>query len=326
MKIAISKASGAANYEGYARWLRAVDSDVQIVDMIGRNPEDAVIALSECDGLVLSGGPDVDPQRYNEPEKRNMCGLIDLDRDELEFALAREARELSIPMLGICRGAQVLNVAYGGTLYADLPTAKPSTIEHRHIDSADSSHVVHVESGSIIRRIAGVFDSSVNSAHHQAVEKLASIFTPSALAPSLIGRLRIDTRAQIWEQFGATDQGTLMFLDIRWSARKDISIRARLTRFSATNGDVAPRMLDATVVGALQIVVGNGVGTRSSLTIRWQIAEWFAASCSLHEDVRVVDKEKRIDLSGIIQINVQLRPNNRSGFIASSNESGTRLE
>lgn len=146
------------------------------------------------------------------------------------------------------------------------------------------------------------------------------------IAPSLIGRLRIDTRAQIWEQFGATDQGTLMFLDIRWSARKDISIRARLTRFSATNGDVAPRMLDATVVGALQIVVGNGVGTRSSLTIRWQIAEWFAASCSLHEDVRVVDKEKRIDLSGIFQINVQLRPNNRSGFIASSNESSTRLE
>jgi len=208
MKIAISKASGAANYEGYARWLRAVDSDVQIIDMIGRNPEDAVIALSECDGLVLSGGPDVDPQRYNEPEKRNMCGLIDLDRDELEFALAREARELSIPMLGICRGAQVLNVAYGGTLYADLPTAKPSTIEHRHIDSVDSSHVVHVESGSIIRRIAGVFDSSVNSAHHQAVEKLASIFTPSALAP--------DGVIEAFEWGDATMGGKPFLLAVQW--------------------------------------------------------------------------------------------------------------
>ncbi|MBC8124236.1 MAG: hypothetical protein H7X70_00755 [Candidatus Kapabacteria bacterium] len=146
------------------------------------------------------------------------------------------------------------------------------------------------------------------------------------IAPSLQGRLRVDTRSQMWKQAEAHEQGTLMFLDLRWSAHKDITIRARLTRFSSTSGDVAPRMLDATVVGALQIVVGNGVGTRSTLTMRWQIAEWLAASCSIHEDVRVVDRQRRVDFSGVFQINVQLRPSNRSGFIANSNESSSWLE
>ncbi len=208
MKIAISKASGGINYESYGKWLQAADPDVQVLDMIGYTPEEAIDALRDCDGLVLSGGPDVDPQRYNEPDKRSACGPIDLVRDALEFALTKEARELSLPVLGICRGAQLLNVAYGGTLYADLPTSHPSNIEHRQIDTVDGSHAVHVEPGSIIRRIAGVFDAQVNSAHHQAVEKLASIFTPSALAP--------DGVIEAFEWGDATMGGKPFLLAVQW--------------------------------------------------------------------------------------------------------------
>ncbi|MBC8124234.1 MAG: gamma-glutamyl-gamma-aminobutyrate hydrolase family protein [Candidatus Kapabacteria bacterium] len=208
MKIAISKASGGDNYDKCSLWLKAADADVQIVNMIELTPQDAVLALRECNGLLLSGGPDVDPQRYNEPEKRSACGPIDLVRDELEFALVKEARELSLPVLGVCRGAQLLNVAYGGTLYADIPTAHPSNIEHRQIDSVDSSHAVHVEPGSIIRRIAGVFDAQVNSAHHQAVEKLATIFTPSALSP--------DGLIEAFEWGDATMGGKPFLLAVQW--------------------------------------------------------------------------------------------------------------
>jgi putative glutamine amidotransferase len=180
MIIAISKASGASNYSRYAEWLRAVEPSVEIVDMNGLDPETAVERLRGCDGLILSGGPDVAPERYGEPEKRAVCGTIDEARDATEFALVEAARDLRMPTLGICRGAQLLNVAYGGTLHADLPTERPSDVEHRQLDGVDARHSVHVEPGSIIKHIAGVMDAEVNSAHHQAVEKLAGLFTASA--------------------------------------------------------------------------------------------------------------------------------------------------
>lgn len=208
MTIAISKASGAANYENYGRWLKAVDVDVTIVDLIGMTPADAVLRLRECDGLILTGGPDVDPDRYNEPEKRELCGTIDAVRDELEFALADEARERRMPVLGICRGAQLLNVAYGGTLVADLPRSRPSDVEHRQLDGKDATHSVHVEPGSIIRRIAGVLDANVNSAHHQSVEKLAAVFTPSALSS--------DGVVEAFEWGDATMGGKPFLLAVQW--------------------------------------------------------------------------------------------------------------
>jgi len=208
MRIAISKASGANNYEKYGKWLAAASSDVLVVDMHGRSPEEAVELLGTCEGLILSGGPDVAPERYGEPEKRELCGAIDEHRDAVEFALVTAARELSLPVLGICRGAQLLNVAYGGTLTADIPSAPPSTIEHRQVDGVDSKHHVHIEPGSIILRIAGVLDGNVNSAHHQAVEKLATLFTPSALSP--------DGVIEAFEWGDATMGGKPFLLALQW--------------------------------------------------------------------------------------------------------------
>lgn len=182
MKIAISRASGSPSYERYAPWLAAADPGISVIDMHPYSPEDAATLLKECDGLVLSGGPDVDPSRYNVEERRGLCLSIDADRDARELALIERARELMMPVLGICRGAQILNVAYGGTLYADLPTERPSDVEHRQVESVDAMHPIAVEPGSILRRISRAMDGIVNSAHHQAVEHLAPLFTPSVIS------------------------------------------------------------------------------------------------------------------------------------------------
>ncbi|HBB25424.1 MAG TPA: peptidase C26 [Bacteroidetes bacterium] len=181
MKIAISRASGSPSYERYAPWLQAADAGVEIIDMHSCTPEQAAEQLALCDGLVLSGGPDVDPSRYDAEHRRGLCLSIDADRDAREMALIEAARDLKMPVLGICRGAQILNVAYGGTLFADLPTERPSTTEHRQIDAVDAEHAVSVEPGSILRRISRAMDGTVNSAHHQGVEHLAPLFTPSVV-------------------------------------------------------------------------------------------------------------------------------------------------
>lgn len=203
MKIAVSKASGTDKYENYGKWLRAADADVEIVDCITMTPAEAVLALEECDGLLLSGGPDVEPERYGQPEKRAQCHGFDAARDELEFALAKAAVEMNMPVLGICRGAQVLNVAFGGTLVADLPTK-----QHGQVDGTDGRHPIEVEPGSLIKRICRVVDGEVNTAHHQAVERLASVFEPSATAP--------DGVIEAFEAADATTGGRPFILAVQW--------------------------------------------------------------------------------------------------------------
>lgn len=208
MKIAATRASGSDKYLMYERWLREADPDVEVVDLHGMSPDQAVEHLRMCAGVVITGGPDVAPDRYGQPEKAELCGPPDLDRDALELAVIQAAAERNMPILGICRGAQILNVAYGGTLIADIPTVQGAAVEHRQLDGVDQRHALHVEGGSLIKRICRVMDGEVNSAHHQAVEYLAPQFEVSARAD--------DGTIEAFEWANATVGGRSFLLAVQW--------------------------------------------------------------------------------------------------------------
>lgn len=132
------------------------------------DPSRAGDALAGAAGLVLTGGEDVHPASYGEPPHPKL-EETDLARDAVELALYRSARERRIPILAICRGIQIVNVAMGGTLYQDLPSEHPSAIDH--VDPK-SRHALRVEPGSRLQQAVGA-PASVNSRHHQAIKRLA---------------------------------------------------------------------------------------------------------------------------------------------------------
>ncbi len=184
MKIAISKGSGSEKYGNYARWINKADESVECIDMSALPKEEALKTLEECAGIVFSGGEDVEPSRYGrEVDFKEKHVETDPQRDELEFALVEKAEQLKMPILGICRGAQVLNVAFGGTLIVDIPSEFTTEQEHRAMAKKDEKHEVEIMSGSILKKIAGTLESEVNSAHHQAVENLPQTLTAAAKAP-----------------------------------------------------------------------------------------------------------------------------------------------
>lgn len=136
-------------------------------------------------GLVLCGGVDVAPERYGETVRPDAEVEVAPERDELEWNLLDLARERRLPVWGVCRGFQVLNVYLGGSLWQDLPSQRPSAIDHYVSTTPDTlAHTVEViEPGApIAERITGQ-DSRVNSRHHQAVKRLADGLVPVALSP-----------------------------------------------------------------------------------------------------------------------------------------------
>ena len=139
-------------------------------------PEAACSALDRVQGLVLTGGEDVDPACYGAaPHSR--LGEVDPLRDALELALIAGARARRLPILAICRGIQIVNVALGGTLYQDLPTERPGPIEH---SDSRSRHDLQIEPGSLMHRTLGAVSATVNSRHHQAIRDLAPPLRASA--------------------------------------------------------------------------------------------------------------------------------------------------
>jgi putative glutamine amidotransferase len=139
------------------------------------------------DGVFLPGGVDMDPSSYRE-SKLAVCGPTDPDRDRVEIALVRWAMEDRTPLLAVCRGVQVLNVAAGGTLYQDLEHWTADPIKHDYWPSEghhrdDLVHEIRVERGTQLASIMGAGASTVNSMHHQGVKALAPSLVPNAYAP-----------------------------------------------------------------------------------------------------------------------------------------------
>lgn len=130
--------------------------------------------VDSCDGFLFTGGADVEPEYYGE-EKKDTCGETEPSRDKLEFAVLKKVLEKNKPILGICRGLQLINVAMGGTLYQDIPTERRSDI--RHVQTEDKyapSHPILVERDTPLSHLVGKGIMTGNSFHHQAIKTLAS--------------------------------------------------------------------------------------------------------------------------------------------------------
>jgi putative glutamine amidotransferase len=178
-KIAVSKLS--VNYEN---WLRKIDNDVEIVNLYEMSVDDAVNQLKESSGLLLTGGSDVHPSHYGKMEYLPHCREIDERRDELELALIHAAFDEKIPVLGICRGLQILNVAFKGTLIPDISGFSKSSVPHS--GKEDVYHRVSVKENSLLFRMTESRNEVVNSSHHQAIDSLAKHFVAVAHSPDFL--------------------------------------------------------------------------------------------------------------------------------------------
>lgn len=128
---------------------------------------------SFIDGWLFTGGHDVNPQLYGQ-DISDVCGVINNDRDMLEKMVFKMAMAEDKPVLGICRGLQIINVLMGGTLYQDLNSEKPSNVEHNMVPPYDrKQHSVSIIKNTPFYELLGKSEIGVNSYHHQAINKLA---------------------------------------------------------------------------------------------------------------------------------------------------------
>jgi putative glutamine amidotransferase len=142
--------------------------------------EDPDQILDRIDALLLGGGADIDPESHGAEAHPETVGT-NPDRDLFEIALARRAMERGVPLLGICRGMQILNVACGGTLDQHLPD-RLGHERHRPVPGSWAEHDVRIEPGSLAARLAGTEHLTVKSHHHQGVDAVPDALTSSAWA------------------------------------------------------------------------------------------------------------------------------------------------
>ena len=144
--------------------------------------------LSRCDGVLLTGGEDVEPKLYANgllPRLRKRVKVTPDggQRDLRELLLIAEVLRQRKPLLGICRGHQMVNVALGGTLVVDIPSQLPQAIQHRRMDKRSQAvHEVRLTAGSLLAKITGRTTLGVNSTHHQAVARVAASLTATAVS------------------------------------------------------------------------------------------------------------------------------------------------
>jgi putative glutamine amidotransferase len=149
-------------------------------------PDEQLDAIwQRLDGILFTGGGDIDPQVYGGEAHPSVSG-VDADRDRVEFALIRRAAAEKMPFFGICRGIQTVNVALGGTLYSDISAQLPNSLPHPHDPFTERKvlpHTISVEAGSRLAVILGSTKLPVNSLHHQGIQRLAESLRPLAYAP-----------------------------------------------------------------------------------------------------------------------------------------------
>ncbi len=169
-------------FDFYVSWLRKVAKDAEIITLSpeAKNARD----LKKCDGLILTGGHDIHPKFYGREDDMKLLKKDDVNekRDEFEFRIIQDALKANMPILGICRGMQVFNVAMGGSIIPDVQSAGYS--EHaKRKDGKDRRHKITIEKGTTLHWILETTKAEVNSAHHQAVDAIGGGLKVTATSP-----------------------------------------------------------------------------------------------------------------------------------------------
>lgn len=143
---------------------------------------DIAAYLDGLNGILVCGGVDVDPKYYGEKAHEKL-GDVNHWRDTLELMVIRHAMERKMPILGICRGFQILNIYFGGTLYQDIPSQYPSTMKHSFEKTEEAYHDCRVVENTPAATWFAGDTTIINTFHHQGVKDLAADFSPSVYAP-----------------------------------------------------------------------------------------------------------------------------------------------
>lgn len=202
MKRKIGITATEASYHNYPVWIKSMDADIEICTLSWQRPEE----LQQCQGLVLSGGVDTHPRFYQNHQTNypNAPSAFDEKRDEFELGVFRFACEQKIPLLAVCRGMQLVNIALGGDMVQDIEASGKNN--HRKTGENDGIHSITVVEGSLLSRISGIENGTVNSAHHQAIHRIADELEVTAWAPEGIAE------ALEWKN----KEGKPFFLGVQW--------------------------------------------------------------------------------------------------------------
>lgn len=165
-------------YPNYERWMQAAGVETIKLGYAQSNFKE----ISRCNGILLTGGEDVHPRFYNRPEYVSLCDDdMDEERDEFELMVLEYSQKNNLPLLGICRGLQIANVYFGGTLIPDLPSF--GKFNHSKFKEAnDRYHNVAVDENSFLFRITKEATGEINSAHHQSADHIGEGLVANALS------------------------------------------------------------------------------------------------------------------------------------------------
>lgn len=179
MSLVIGITDTEARYENYPPWIKDKDSNIEIIKLTPQNTAD----LKKCEGIVLSGGVDTHPSFYGSQRLSYPLAPASFNeaRDVFELSVFKYALENNIPVLGVCRGMQLVNIALGGDMIQDIEESGKK--DHRRHGNLDGVHEVAVEKGSLLHVITGCDHGTINSAHHQALGRIAEPLKVTSFSP-----------------------------------------------------------------------------------------------------------------------------------------------
>jgi len=160
------------NFENYPVWIKGEDTDIEVIILSYK--ENNIDDAQQCDAFVFSGGVDVHPTMYGNARlnfPHNEKGEFNILRDEFEKKVFDIAQKKQVPVLGICRGMQLINCLLGGDLIQDLE--EMSKADHKSHNKVDGVHIVNLKNDSELYKMANISQGNINSAHHQSVGKIA---------------------------------------------------------------------------------------------------------------------------------------------------------